>query len=81
MAELTENQRIAIWKKLMRDFKESTSLEKTELRAALNATDNWIDTNQTAYKTFLPEPAKSALTTIQLVQLFTYVSMKRFEVC
>jgi hypothetical protein len=80
MAVLTSEQREAVWEKLMRDFVGETALTKSNMRAAVDATDNWIDANAMAYRNSVPEPARTGLTSRQLVLLFLYVAAKRYEV-
>lgn len=47
------------------------------LIAAVNYTDDWIETNQPSYVTGLPEPYKSNSTTQQKTLLFCYDLMRR----
>ena len=55
-------------------------ISKTELRDAINAVDDWIDTNQSSYNTNLPLPARTYLTAKQKALLLSYVALKRTEV-
>ncbi len=57
---------------------EPLGLVKTEARAAVDATDQWISDNKAAFNTALPEPAKSAMTASQKAQMFSVVALKRF---
>lgn len=52
-------------------------LTKAELRAAIDATDQWIDDNQTSYNNALPLPARTELTLAQKTLLFCFVAMRR----
>lgn len=54
-----------------------TGVSKTELRAAIDATDDWIETNQASFNTALPQPFRGAATTPQKTFLFCYVAMRR----
>lgn len=50
---------------------------KAELRAAIDATDQWIEDSQTSFNTALPQPFRGAATTPQKTFLFCYVAMRR----
>ena len=83
MAILTNDQRQEIWAGLMRDLSsrsEAIGLTKAELRAALDATDAWINDNAAAYNAALPLPARTALSAQQKAELFLFVARKRYEV-
>ena len=47
------------------------------VKAAADATDTWIDDNQSSFNSVLPEPFKSTATLEQKTLLFCYVAMKR----
>jgi len=55
-------------------------LSKMDLRAAIDATDEWINDNSASFNTALPEPAKSNLTAAQKARLLMVVIQKRWEV-
>lgn len=83
MAVLTDDKRRAIYAKYMSDksaVRELIPLKKSELKAAVDAVDNWIDANAGSFNSALPEPAKSALTAKQKADLLMRVITKRFEV-
>lgn len=52
-------------------------MTKTDLRAAVDATDTWIDNNAAAYNTALPLTARTQLTATQKTILFCFVAMRR----
>ncbi len=58
----------------------STSLTKADLRAAINAIDDWADANQTSFNQAIPQPARSALTAKEKAQLLMAVLKRRWEV-
>lgn len=78
MAVLPETDRVDAWARWMQDNADDTPFTKDELRAALDATDDWIEANQASYVAALPAPFRTQSTTAQKVQLFTYVTAKRF---
>jgi hypothetical protein len=83
MAVLSDNDRLELWAEVMRDLGStgaSVSIEKADLRAALDAADSWVDTNAASYNTALPQPARGALTARQKAHLLMYVIRRRFEV-
>jgi hypothetical protein len=83
MAILSDNDRAALWAEVMREMSrqgELCSITKTDLRAAVNAVDAWVDSNTTSFNTAIPQPARSALTTAQKARLLMYVVRRRFEV-
>ena len=58
-------------------FESVDGMTKSDLRAAINATDNWIDSNQASYNNALPATAKANLTLAQKTLLFCSVSAYR----
>ena len=83
MAVLTNADRLELWAEFMRyssNIREEIGLDKAELRAAVDATDTWIDNNQASFNNALPAAAKANLTQKQKVRLFLGVAQKRFDV-
>ncbi len=78
MAILPDADRFDAWRRWMRDNTENCGFTKAELRAALDATDDWIEANQASFVQALPTAFRTASTTAQKVRLFTYVTRKRF---
>jgi hypothetical protein len=81
MAVLSDPDRLTCWAELMRELSaggETVSLTKADLRAALNATDAWIDSNAASYNTALPQPARNVLTAAQKTRLFMRVAARRY---
>ena len=56
----------------------TTGFTKQELRAALNAADQWVSDNQASYVAALPQPFRGQSTTSQKARLLTFVISKRF---
>ena len=61
----------------MRDQVEATAFTKAQLRAALDATDAWIEANAAAYNTALPAQFRTAASATQKTLLFCYVALRR----
>ncbi len=80
MTKLDEGERTDAWARFMQDNTEDTPFTKPELRDAVDATDDWIEDNQASYVAALPAPFRTQSTLAQKVQLFTYVTAKRFGV-
>lgn len=83
MAILTNDQRKDLWIEYMSTIsarREGLSLTKAELRAAVDAVDDWIDGNIASFNSSLPLPARTALTAKQKVELFFAVARARFQV-
>ena len=83
MAALSETQRRNIWAVFMRQAssdRQSLGLSKVQLRAAVDAADQWVEDNAGSYNQALPAAARTALTTAQKTRLLFFVASKRFEV-
>lgn len=83
MAVLSNQDRFDIWALFMRfssNIREAIGINKPELRAAVDATDQWISDNQASFNSALPEPSRSNLTQKQKVRLFLEVAQRRFNV-
>lgn len=81
MAVLNEAQRAAVWAHLMQllsDARETCAITKTQLRAAVDAADDWADTNAPNFNNALPTAAKNNLTSGQKAMLLAYVVLKRY---
>ena len=77
MAVLPEQDRQRAAAQWMRDNLEPAGFTKAQLKAALDATDNWIQANDAAFNAALPQPFRNAATAKQKTLLFCYVAMRR----
>lgn len=79
MAALSDNDRAALHAEFMRarDNVLGLGITKAELRAAVNAADDWADANAAAFNTAIPQPARSGMTTKHKTLLLSYVILKR----
>ena len=81
MAVLTDQERIGIWAETMRRWSNRRetlgALTKGDLRAAVDAVDNWADANAAAFNTAIPQPARNQLTAAQKAVLLAYVCLRR----
>lgn len=78
MAAMTDPQRFDCWAELMRSQLGSISISKTDLRAAVNAIDDFLVSNATAINNALPAAAKAGLTQPQKALLLMFVIEKRY---
>ena len=83
MALLSNRDRREVWAEFMRESSnahEPLELTKSELRAAVNAIDQWVQDNVAPFNAAIPLPARSALTAKQKARLFFAVAGRRWEV-
>jgi hypothetical protein len=81
VAALADAERQKAWAELMRNADLALQgVLKSELRAAVDAVDAWVDSNSTSFNTAIPQPARSALTAKQKAALLMYVVDRRFGV-
>lgn len=82
MAVLDESGRREIFREIMdllSQERQPIALLKPELRAAIDATDDWINANAASFNAALPLPARGALTAPQKARLLALVVLKRFS--
>lgn len=83
MAVLSDPDRVAVWADFMRDPTNigngASGLTKAQLRAAVDAVDQWTDDNASAYNAAIPVAARTALTSRQKAALLLYVVRRRWE--
>lgn len=80
MTALLNNDRFDVWARLMRRDEAYASMLKGDLRAAVDAADDWIEANKASFNAALPLPARTSLTARQKALLFMAVAAKKFEV-
>ncbi len=83
MAVLSDADRLAIVSKIgqwLSNNRVPFNLSKTDVRAAVNAADDWADANAASYNSALPVAARTTLTTAQKAQLLAYIILRRWEV-
>lgn len=78
---LTTEQRQALFGEIMSDLSrdgEPIAITKPQLAAALNAIDDWLESNAASLNSAIPQPARSSLTTAQKARMLAFVAMKRY---
>lgn len=75
---LDETGRFRAFAQAMRNWPGSLGgVTKAQLREAVNATDDWIEANQTSFNNALPVPFRTSASLVQKTFLFCYVAMRR----
>lgn len=77
MAALPTLDRNRIWRYFMRRNTDPCGFTKTDLQAAVDATDAWIDTNAAAFNSALPAAFRTTATQAQKTLLLCWVAMRR----
>jgi hypothetical protein len=80
MAVLQDVDRFDVWAEAMREWSreaQTVGVNKADLRVAVNAIDDWVNINASAFNAAIPQPARAALTAPQKALLLMYVIQKR----
>lgn len=84
MAALSDTDRAALSQQFQSDLSQQrealAGLTKADIRAAVDAADDWANTNAASFNTALPQPARGALSNSQKARLNTYVVSRRWNV-
>lgn len=83
MAVLPDIDRKKIWVGLMRYWSrlhETVGVNKTDLRAAVDAADTWVDNNAASYNSALPTTFRTNATQNQKSLLLVAVVLMRFNI-
>lgn len=80
MATLPEIDRLRIWRGLMRYLGFGWAGVKDDLKAAVDATDVWVDANTASYNNALPVTFRDNATADQKSLLLVAVVMMRFNI-
>lgn len=75
VAVLSDEERRRVWAHMMRQA--AVPVIKSEFRAAVDATDAWIDANQASFNSGLPQPFRGAADIQTKTLLFCLVAMRR----
>lgn len=81
MAVLSDSERLASWREIMNTLSQSRlscSLTKDQLWAAVDAADNWINSNAASYNSALPAVARTGLSAKQKALILAVVIMRRY---
>lgn len=78
MAVLSDALRRELWAEFMQVNRDPCGITKTELRAAVDAIDTWVDSNAASLNTAIPQPARNTLSAAQKARLLALVALKRY---
>lgn len=83
MAALNDTDRAAVNQQFQsdvsRDREPFGALTKTDIRAAVNAIDDWVVANAAAFNAAIPQPARGALTAAQKARLLSLIVARRYS--
>lgn len=79
MAVLSDALRRKIWADFMRQNNETVTVQKADLRAAVDAIDAWLDANLAAINAAFPQPARANLSPSQKARILAFVALRRFS--
>lgn len=79
MANLTSDKRAECNAQAMRENLATLSITKAELRAAIDAIDQWVSDNAASFNSAIPQPARGALSAAQKAFLLQIVVAKRYS--
>lgn len=77
MAVLPENDRIAVWAETIRG-RTGLTVTKADLRAAVDALDDFFEANAATINAAIPQPARSALTAKEKAYLIKMLLERRY---
>jgi hypothetical protein len=77
VALLDETARHRVSAAFQRDNTEASPFAKSQLRAAVDAADQWVEDNQTSFNQALPVAFRTSASTAQKVMLLGYVLWRR----
>lgn len=82
MAALSEQERANVWADFMRKLSLTNeslgAVSKADLRAAVDAIDQFLEDNATTINNAFPQPARANLTVPQKARLLAYVALRRW---
>lgn len=75
LSNAARGEQIADWH---RTNTEPVGMTKAQMRAALDAIDDWLNSNATSLNNAIPQPQRGALTTAQKARLLMLVVQRRY---
>lgn len=79
MAIMGDADRFEVWADFMRQGETFDGLTKAQLRAAVDAADQWASDNALSFNSALPVAARTALTARQKSRLLAFVLLRRYN--
>lgn len=77
---LNTDDRVRVWRALLRINVSAPNVLKSDLQAAVNATDAWIDENQSSYNAALPATFRNNASLSQKTLMFCAVALARVSI-
>lgn len=77
MAVLPEQDRARVWAQFMRRNLEDCGFTKPQLRAAVDAADEWADSNAASFNAALPAAFRTSATAGQKALVLCLVALRR----
>lgn len=83
MAIMSDPDRVAVHKEMMADLSRDrttvpSAIKKADIRAAVDAADQWASDNAASFNTALPVAFRNNATAAQKAMLLEYVIRKRY---
>ncbi len=77
MAALSDTERAYLWRRFMEAGNCPGDISKTDLRAAVDALDDWVEVNASSLNSALPQPFRGSATLEQKAIMLAYVALRR----
>jgi hypothetical protein len=83
MANMSDADRIAVWKEFMAQTSSAheaydAPLTKADVRAAVDGIDQWLTDNAASGNQAIPQPARAGLSTAQKARMQSLIVLKRW---
>lgn len=78
---MTVEQRIECLSNILSEFsseRQGHTLTKAQFQAAINAADDWCNSNATSFNAALPAAARNNLSSSQKARLLSFVILRRY---
>lgn len=79
MAALPDTNRRDLWAQWMRANKEAINVNKHQVRAVVDAVDDWMELNKVSLNLAIPQPARSELSAAQKAGILVEVVTQRWS--
>ena len=80
MAAIPDTDRADVWREVMNKTQGSVSCLKEDVKAAVNAADDWLDVSWSNFNQSLPDAYRTTATRKQKARLLLAVIERRFNV-
>lgn len=77
MALLSESARRKLWQKFMEAGNSPGAVTKDDIKAAIDAVDQWFENNLVALNQALPQPFRGQASDQQKAILLSYIALER----